>query len=348
MIITRAPLRISFAGGGTDQPSFYRKFGTGIVVSTSINRYVYVTMNEKFDGKVSVRYRVHEIADYSNQIKHLLIREILRHYGVENGVEIVITSEVPARGSGLGASSAMAVALCVALERYTNDNYGNGLSLDQRKNLAEVAAKIEMEKVCSPIGKQDHYASAIGGFNCFCFNADDTVDLVNFNRDEFIEEIERQSMLFYLDIEHAYEGGRSFVQKILKEQVEEMESKSSLYGLQRDNAAQLRDHMEYAVIERFQDHVNENWRLKRSTHRDISSHRIDRIISMAYEAGAVAAKVCGAGGGGFLYLVVPTSMQDGVRGAMSDFDELKFGFDSKGVQIIFEEGRTVEADKQVH
>lgn len=332
MIITRAPLRISFAGGGTDQPDFYKTHGPGVVVSTSINRYVYVTLNQKFDGKVSVRYRVHEMTDSVYELKHPLIREILLHYGIEKGVEIVIASEVPARGSGLGASSALAVALCLALEKFTGRSCSGNV-------LAEKAAMIEIQKCNSPIGKQDHYASALGGLNALRFNADETVDIERYRRDEFIEELESQSMLFYLNIEHEYHGG-SFVQKILKEQVQGIRASASsikAHKLQRDNAIALAEHMEYAVMERFQDHVNENWRIKRQIHGEISSPEIDGIIAHAYEAGAVAAKVCGAGGGGFVYFIVPPSMQDNVRKTLSDLFELKFKFDSEGARCIFED-----------
>ena len=344
MIITRSPLRVSFAGGGTDIPQFYRFYSPGVVVSTSINKYVYVTVNKKFDKNVSVRYRVHEMVDNSKNLKHPLIREILLHYGVFDSVEIVISSEVPARGSGLGASSALACALCLALDRFTGKNQFDESSLDSKKLLAEMASKIEIEKCGSPIGKQDHYASSVGGLNLLKFNSDESVEVFSHPEDDFYHEIESQSMLFYLDIEHEYHSeqdgqasGRNFVQKILRDQVSEVNEKSRIHILQRDNALSLWDHMEYAVPERFIDHINENWRLKRSVHRDISNSIIDRIVESAYSAGATAAKVCGAGGGGFLYLMVPPSMQSSVREELSDLNELSFRFDNNGSRCIFEE-----------
>lgn len=335
MIIARAPLRISFSGGGTDIPAFYENYGPGFVVSTSINRHVYVTLNEKFDGKVSVRYRVHENVDTVRELKHPLIREILKEYGINTGVEIVIISEVPAKGSGLGASSAIAVALCAALERWKIGPVAD--TLLYRKNLAQIAARIEIEKCSSPIGKQDHYASALGGFNSIKFLQDGSVEGESFDDTEFIREIEGQSMLFYLNMEHSYqEGGGHFVQKVLKDQIAEMEKNHHIHELQRDNAIKLWENMTYAVPERFMDHVNENWRLKRTLHGDITNPEIDAIIQRAYKAGATAAKVVGAGGGGFLYLMVPKVMQGDVRTALSDLMELKFGFDTKGVEVIFD------------
>mgnify|MGYP001587946127 CR=1 FL=1 len=341
MIITRSPLRISFAGGGTDIPQFYGKHDFGAVVSTSINRYVYITLNEKFDGKVSVRYRVHENVDHVSQLKHPLIKQCLLHYGIETGVEVVIISEVPARGSGLGASSALASALCLALDIYT----GNGTMavekgtkvtiLKNRIKVAEIASNIEIKGCGSPIGKQDHYASAVGGFNLLRFNADESVEIKPIHiDDDFYKEIEDQSMLFYLDIEHEYSGG-SFVQKILREQISTIEENIRVHILQRDNAIRMMEHMEYQVIERFMDHINENWRLKKMMHGDISNNVIDGIIQKAYSAGATCAKVCGAGGGGFLYLMVPPSMQEDVRKAMGGLHELHFKFDKKGVECLY-------------
>jgi D-glycero-alpha-D-manno-heptose-7-phosphate kinase len=342
MIITRSPLRVSFAGGGTDIPAFYKKYEPGVVVSTSINRYVYVTVNQKFDGKVSVRYRVHEMVDSVSELKHPLIRECLLHYGIEKGIEIVISSEVPARGSGLGASSALACALCLALSRFVGEPLDEAVT-NPKNHIAGRAAYIEINKCFSPIGKQDHYASAFGGLNLIKFFADDSVEVTPYAEDDFYREIEAQSMLFYLDIEHEYhaaEGdktGRSFVQKILRDQVAEVDEKAHTHILQRDNALNLWANMEYAVPERFMDHINENWRLKRNVHQDISNKKIDAIVDRAYAAGATAAKVCGAGGGGFLYLMVPPSMQDSVREELSELNELKFGFEQKGTQCIFEE-----------
>ena len=335
MIIARAALRLSFSGGGTDIPAFYENYGPGFVVSTSINRHVYVTINEKFDGKVSVRYRIHENTDTVRDLKHPLIREILKHYGIDAGIEIVIISEVPAKGSGLGASSALAVALCAALDRWKIGRVSD--TLLYRKSIAEIAAKIEIEKVGSPIGKQDHYASAMGGFNCIKFLKDGSVEGESFDDSSFISEIEEQSMLFYLNMEHSYQEGKGhFVQKVLKDQIAEMEKNHHIHELQRDNAIKLWENMTYAVPERFMDHVNENWRLKRTLHGDITNPEIDAIIQRAYKAGATAAKVNGAGGGGFLYLMVPKVMQDDVRRTLANLTELKFGFDQRGVEIIFD------------
>lgn len=342
MIIVRSPLRISFAGGGTDIPAFYEKYGPGVVVSTSIDKHIYVTLSKKFDGKVSLRYRVHENRDSVDQLEHPLVREVLRHYGVKSGVEMTIISDAPASGSGLGASSALACALAAALERYI------GRDIQDKDAIASIAAKIEIDRVGSPIGKQDHYSSAFGGVNMFRFMPDGMVEREAFEGHDFISELSDQSMLFYLNIQHTYLDARTkerrrdthFVQKILKEQVQDMDRQKKIYEMQRDNAVALWQHMAYEVPERFIDHVNENWRIKKSTHPEITNAKIEDVIARATAAGATAAKVCGAGGGGFVYFVVPPFMQQDVRRALSDLTELRFSFESRGTQVVFDDETT--------
>lgn len=348
MIISRSPLRISFAGGGTDIPEFYENFGPGAVVSTTINKYVYVTLNRKFGGGVSLRYKIHENRKTVEELDHLLIKKTLLEYGINEGVELVIISDVPAAGSGLGASSAMICALVAALEKLTN---GRIEKLAYKEQIARIACEIEINRVGSPIGRQDQYASSYGGFNFFKFEKDGTVLCSKFESEDFIKEIESQSMLFYLNIQHTYHNERlgkdipdtAFVPKIMKEQILEIKKMQKIYNLQRDNAVNLWEHLVYEVPERFIDHVNENWRLKRSVHHEISSEYIDSIIQRAYKAGATAAKVAGAGGGGFVYLVAPRSMQDSVRKELAEFPELLFSFEDKGTQVIFDDSERKEA-----
>lgn len=329
MIITRAPLRISFSGGGTDIPAVYRIIGGGAVVSTAITRYVYVTLNEKFDRQVSVRYRIHEQVDRVRGIKHPLIRETLADYGIDDNVELVVASDVPARGSGLGASSALAVALSLACHRWT------GRDDPDPRTLAERAAMIEIERVGSPIGKQDHYAAAWGGVHLFRFAAEG-VAVEPAPPSSFPAALADESLLFYLQAEHAY-AGSTFVQRILRDQVDQAAQQVATHRLQRDNALAMWEEWAYESRERFADRVNENWRLKQTLHVDITSVAIEAVILRARAAGAIAAKVCGAGGGGFLYVLAPRDAHGAVRQAVA-LPELRCTFTTAGAEVVFDDG----------
>lgn len=340
MIITRAPLRISFAGGGTDIPQFYEQWPPGAVVSTAINKYVYVTLSEKFNKKVSVRYCIHENVDSARDLKHCLVREALLKYGILNNVEIVIISEAPARGSGLGASSSLAVALCAALECFTQKKLILTKNIAYKYYLAEMASYLEIDLVKSPIGKQDQYASAFGGLNLMRFKKA-KCEVIPFELQSFIDRIESYSMLFYLDMEHEYSDSGNFMQRILKDQIHEIEKKKSTYQLHRDNALQLWESMQYGQIECFAGHVNENWRIKKTLHPNMSNSKIDDFMNRAYANGAIAAKVCGAGGGGFAYFMVPPKMQDFLRKEFCDYEELPCSFNEKGVEIIYRDNARI-------
>src|SRR3954468_12046404 len=167
MIISRTPLRMSFVGGGSDLPAYYRRFG-GAVVSTAIDKFVYITVNEKFDHRIRVSYSKTEEANSVERIKHPLVREAMKLLQIEGGLEITSIADIPSKGSGLGSSSSFTVGLLHALHAYS----GPGTSAEQ---LAVEACVIEIEQCGEPIGKQDQYAAAFGGFNFIEFNADDSV-----------------------------------------------------------------------------------------------------------------------------------------------------------------------------
>lgn len=190
MIISRTPLRVSFAGGGTDLADYYRT-GFGAVVSCTIRKYVYVTVNKRFDDDIRVSYSKTEIVNSVDELEHGLVREALKKVGIRNGIEITTIADIPSKGTGLGSSSAITVGLLNAL--YAFKGYRAG-----PKKLAEEACEIEIDKLGEPIGKQDQYIAAYGGIQHIRFNADDTVVL-----DPVItpaktkREIENHLMLFY-------------------------------------------------------------------------------------------------------------------------------------------------------
>ena len=193
MIISRTPLRMSFVGGGSDLPSYYREYG-GAVVSTAIDKYVYVTMNRKFDSGIRVAYsRVEEVNSVS-EIEHQLVRAALNMAGVPGGVEITTVADIPSRGTGLGSSSSFTVALLHALYAFLGRH-------STRQELAEQACHIEIDVCGEPIGKQDQYAAAYGGFNLYEFNPNDTVTVSPvICKPETIAGIRKQMLVLYTGI----------------------------------------------------------------------------------------------------------------------------------------------------
>ena len=233
MIITRTPLRISFVGGGTDLPAFYLKH-TGQVVSTTINKYVYVTVNHKCDGRVSLRYSETENVARVEDLEHAIVRECLRLFGIDEGVEIVTISDVPMNGSGLGSSSSLTVGLLNALCAYTGTTWS-------AERLAYQAFNVEVNLLGAPIGKQDQYAAAYGAFNHFMFSSNgyvNTEDLYNGQMEPVIDKewrngkikwLEENTMLFYLDI------GRDSGD-ILQKQIGEMDTMMPIFQALRRSA----------------------------------------------------------------------------------------------------------------
>src|SRR5437016_1471853 len=193
MIISRTPLRMSFVGGGSDLPAFYRKYG-GAVVSTAINQFVYITVNKKFDEQIRVSYSKTEEARTVERIKHPLVRESMKLLGLSGGIEITSIADIPARGSGLGSSSTFTVGLLHALHAYAERH----ASAEQ---LAREACEIEIERCGEPIGKQDQYAAAFGGFNFIEFNPDDSVSVEPILcKRETIQRLQENLLVFYTGI----------------------------------------------------------------------------------------------------------------------------------------------------
>ena len=189
MIISKTPLRMSFVGGGSDLPVFYRKYG-GAVVSTAINKFVYVTVNQKFDDRIRLSYSKTEDAKSAEKIKHPLVREALQMLGIRGGIEITSIADIPAKGTGLGSSSSFTVGLLNALHAFAN-RYAAA------EKLAQESCAIEIE----PIGKQDQYAAAYGGFNLIEFNPDDSVSVEPIIcKRETLKQLQENTLVFYTGI----------------------------------------------------------------------------------------------------------------------------------------------------
>ena len=327
MVISRAPLRMSFIGGGSDLPAFYRDFG-GAVLSTAIDKYVYVTINTKFDHGIRIGYSKNEEVDSVDGIEHPLVKAAMGLVGVRGGIEITTIADVPSRGTGLGSSSSFTVGLLQALYAYLG-TYASA------EKLSRDSCTIEIDMCGGPIGKQDQYAAAYGGFNYIAFYPDDSVAVCPIVcRPETIEQIQRKILVLYTGVARS----ASSVLKQLSEEVAREKDKQHALRRMADLAAALRDEIQSNNIEAFGEILHENWELKKTLADSISSPDIDDCYQTARAAGASGGKVLGAGSGGFLMLFAPEAAHHSIKAALSKLRPVPINFEPLGSRIIFSHG----------
>jgi D-glycero-alpha-D-manno-heptose-7-phosphate kinase len=325
MIVSRTPLRISFVGGGSDIRAFY-KHGFGSVVSSAINKYVYVVINKKFDNTIKLHYSQTELVDNVDQVKHDIIRETLKLFGIRTGIEIAYLSDLPMSktGSGLGSSSSFAVGLLNALHRYT----GKIATPDQ---LAEEACKIELEILKRPGGKQDQYAAAYGGFNHFRFHPDEKVEIepVLFSQKQK-ETLNKKFLLFYtgLDTESS---------AVLSVQVNNTSANMPILQTMVGLSEKLPPILLQNNFTAMGEMLHENWMHKQKLADRITNPTINLYYEKALQAGAKGGKILGSGGGGFLLFYCDEAAQNNVRNALQNLRELAFEFEDKGSTIVFKD-----------
>ena len=326
MIISRTPLRISFAGGGSDLAAFYRH-EPGAVVGVTINKYIYINVNKKFDHQIRASYSVTEIVDSVEQLKHQLIREALKLVGREQSVEITSISDIPSQGTGLGSSSAYTTGLLNALYAFTGRFAG-------AERLAREACEIEIERCGAPIGKQDQYFSAYGGLKCIQFNPDETVFVEPvICRHQTVRSLQQRLVMLYT-------GTTRLAAQVLREQQANTERDARtrlmlrrMVGLAHDlRAALLADD-----LDAFGEALAEGWALKRGLASGISSAQIDLWYERARAAGAVGGKILGAGGGGFMLLYAPEERHEAIRAALPELRQVPIAFEPQGSKIIYVE-----------
>ena len=325
MIVVRTPLRVSFLGGGTDFPEHYRKHG-GAVVSTAIDKYIYVIVKQRFDNMVYVNYSKKEIVESVMELEHELVREAMRVTGVEQGVEITTLADVPSSGTGLGSSSSVTVGLLQALHAF----HGH---LVTAETLARQACEIEIERCGKPIGVQDQYIAAYGGLRELTFCKDDEVKVTDLGlKEEVLRRLNRNMMLFYT---HLTRPSGS----VLSEQRDNIrERRASLVSL-RELAMQARNCLQCADLTTFGEILHQGWELKKGLASGVSNRALDEHYGAAREAGALGGKIAGAGGGGFLLLYCPLAAQDEVRHTLASLRELPFAFERDGSRVVFNLGR---------
>ena len=326
MIISRTPLRMSFAGGGSDLPSYYQEFG-GAVLSTAINKYVYVNVNRKFDDGIRVGYSKNEEVSKVNQIEHPLVRNSLEYLKIPGGIEITTIADIPSNGTGLGSSSTFTVGLLNALNAYL----GNAASPEQ---LAKDACHVEIGLCAEPIGKQDQYAAAFGGLNLIEFYPNESVSVTPIAcSSTSLKQIQDHLLVFYTG---KTRSASSLLEQQAKEIAQDGQKKQSIHKmvqLARDLAVELQANRVAALGEI----LHEGWMLKKGLVKGISEPEIDAWYERALAAGAQGGKILGAGAGGFLMLFASPERHEAIKQALSPLRSIPMGFDYAGTQIIFNE-----------
>lgn len=323
MIISQTPLRMSFVGGGSDLPAYYRRHG-GAVLSTAIDKYVYVSVNKKFDGGIRLAYSKVEEVDRLEQIEHRLVRATFEMLELAGGVEVTTVADIPSRGTGLGSSSSFTVGLLQAISAYL----GRHISAE---DLGKRSCEIEIDRCGEPIGKQDQFAAAFGGLNLIEFNPDDSVNVtpVIMNAADR-DAMERNIVVFYTGITRS-------ASDILRKQGQEAEDdaqKQAVLGRMVELTYHLRDELSRGAINSFGEILHENWMLKKSLTAGISNGQIDDWYRKAIGAGAQGGKLLGAGAGGFLMFYAPPERHDAIAEAIG-LRRIDIGFERLGSRILF-------------
>jgi D-glycero-alpha-D-manno-heptose-7-phosphate kinase len=324
MIITRTPFRISFFGGGTDYPAYYREHG-GLVLSTTINKYCYVTCSYLppfFDYTYRIRYSRKEETTSIEEIQHPSVRECLKFAGIQKGIEMVHTSDIPAM-SGIGSSSAFTVGFLLALQSL------KGVMVTKRK-LAYDAVHVEQNLIGENVGSQDQTAAAFGGLNKIEFGCDDSIFVQPVTIKEDLLKYLQSCLLFY------FTGFSRSASEVAAEQIRQTPNKlSELHSMRQmvDAALEILSGPVESVND-FGKLLHESWLLKRSLTHKISNDRIDSIYKAGIEAGALGGKICGAGGGGFILFFVEPEYQARVKQALANLLQVPFRFENLGSHVI--------------
>ena len=324
MIITKTPFRISFVGGGSDLEAFYR-FNKGAVLSTSINKFMYIASHNFFDtDKIRIKYSESETVLDVSEIKHPIVAEVLKKFHVRGALEISSNADIPSR-SGLGSSSAFTVGMLHNL-------YVRNGQYVTKERLSEEACDIEINKLGEPIGKQDQYAAAFGGLNVIEFNSGGTVSVEPIHlRKEVYLTLQENLLMFFI-------GNERKTSTILSEQKEGMKDKNKIQSLKQmvSFVYELRNTLYNENIDDFGKILHENWLIKKDLASKISKPEIDNLYEKALKNGATGGKLLGAGGGGFLLFYVPgEKAREKLRAAMQPLRELSFRFENEGSKLIY-------------
>lgn len=324
MIISQTPFRVSFAGGGSDLPEFYRH-GYGAVVSSAINKFVYLAIHRFFEPRFMLKYSQTEAAESIEAIQHPLIRECLRFAGSKDFLEITSFADIPSSGSGLGSSSAFSVGLINALLSRQG-------RMPSHETCAAGACEVEIGRLGEPIGKQDQYASAYGGLNYIRFNADGSVHVDPIILDRSARDaLDRRLVLFFTGVTRTASG-------ILSEQrqniISDRQRFDNLLRI-RDQADELREELARGNIDAIGPSMHDGWLRKKQMASGVSTPEFDAIYEAALSAGARGGKILGAGGGGFFLFYVEPEQREAVIDALSKLRHVPIQLESQGTRIIY-------------
>lgn len=321
MIIVQTPLRISFFGGGTDFPAYYRAEGGG-VLTTAIDKYIYVIIKRRFDDRLRIGYTRTELVDSVDEVQHELIREAMRCSGIQKGVEITTMGDIPA-GSGLGTSSAVTVGALHAMYAYQHELVG-------MERLAREACDIEIGRLGKPIGVQDQYIAAYGGLRFIEFRPGGDVFCERIQLSpETHRQLNESLLLFFTGITREADG-------ILAEQNHRVADNLDILREMKRIALYARGEFMKGNLNLLGPLLDESWNLKKRLASKITSGYIDEIYQTARSAGASGGKISGAGGGGFLLLVCQPGKRDQVRQALSQLREVPVHLEAGGSKVIFQ------------
>jgi D-glycero-alpha-D-manno-heptose-7-phosphate kinase len=324
MIICRSPLRISLGGGGTDIPSYYKKYG-GRVISAAINKYVFTTIIVPYVDGIFLKYSNSENVKKIKKIKHPIIREVLKNYkDLSKRIEITTLADIPS-GTGLGSSGSFTNSLIKALQELENKKVSP-------RDLAEESCKIEINNLKRPVGKQDQYISSFGGLKNFKFNKNGKVIVENINiKKKTITKLENNLLLFFT-------GFTRSSSKILRKQDNQTRNSQrkiieNLHEVKKigEETSKL---FESGSLNEFGQLMNYHWKKKLERSKEISNEKINFMYNEALKNGAVGGKLVGAGGGGFLMFY--TEDKEKLRSKMRKLkiNELEFNFDYEGTKIL--------------
>jgi len=336
LVISRTPVRISFFGGGTDYPIYYARH-PGVILGTTINQYIHVTVSETrpfpghiLDHKLRLVYSKTELVHKVQEIQHPSIRECLKYMNMNSYIDVHTISDLPAK-TGLGSSSAFTVGFLKALYAF------QGIEIFPQK-LAEEACFIEQKCIQEKVGSQDQFHAAFGGFNLMEFNASEVlVTPLNLSKEK-IEVLENHLMVFYT-------GLTRFADDVLQEQIEKTKDCSNdnilekMYEMAYEAKDLLMKESVDKMVSKFGKLLHESWLLKKQLSNKITNPFIDQAYEAAMQAGAYGGKLCGAGNGGFLTLFAPIESQSKICEKLKDLPKIDIRFEREGSSIIYQRGQ---------